>query len=121
MRNIVFDQRVKKCWGDYHAPVEKIIISQVHSSTKLSFFQIIYVSVIDFDRGILLPHLASCHEMMQLSDWLSSILKDQEEIMRITKEHQEKNGLHHIPMHTSRRTEFPINLYALIQYEIFEY
>ena len=117
MRNIIFDQRVKKCWGDYYPLVERIINSQVHSTTKVSPAQIIYGNAIDLDRGILLPHLASRHEKMQLSEWTSRMLQAQEDIIRIAKEHQEEHDVHHISMHTSERTEFPINSYVLIQYE----
>jgi hypothetical protein len=108
---------VKKCWGDYYPLVERIINSQVHSTTKVSPAQIIYGNAIDLDRGILLPHIASRHEKMQLSEWTSRMLQAQEDIIRIAKEHQEEHDVHHISMHTSERTEFPINSYVLIQYE----
>jgi len=121
LRNIIFDQRVKKQWGDYYPLVERIINSQVHSTTKVSPAQIIYGNAIDLDRGILLPNLQSRHEKMQLSEWTSQMLKTQDDIIRSAKEHQEEHDVHHIAMHTPERTEFPINSYVLVQYENLEH
>ena len=121
MRNIIFDQRVKNYWGDYYPLVERIINSQVHSTTKVSPAQIIYGNAIDLDRGIFLPNALSRHKQMQLSEWTSRMLKAQDDIIRIAREHQEEHDIHHISMHTPERTEFPINSYVLAQYENLEH
>ena len=52
MRNIIFNLRVKKHWGDYYPLVEHIINSQVHSVTKVSPEQIMYGNVIDLEQSI---------------------------------------------------------------------
>jgi len=117
MRNIIFDQRVKKNWSDYYPLVERIINSQVHSTTKVSPAQIIYGNAIDLDRGILLPTLPSRHEKMQLSEWTSRMINAQDDIIRMAREYQQEHDVHHIAMHTPERTEFPINSYVLAQYE----
>jgi len=121
MRNIIFDKRVKKYWGDYYPLVERIINSQIHSTTKVSPAQIIYGNAIDLDRGILLPNVSSRHEKMQLSDWTSRMLTAQDDIIRLAKEHQEEHDMHHIAMHSPERTEFPINSYVLVRYENLEH
>jgi hypothetical protein len=61
------------------------------------------------------------HEKMQLSEWIARMLQAQADIIRIAKEHQEEHDVHHISMHTSERTEFPINSYVLVQYENLEH
>jgi transposase InsO family protein len=113
MRNIIFDLRVKKHWGDYYPLVERIINSQVHSVTKVSPAQIIYGNAIDLDRSIFRPQYTKNHDKMQLSEWTARMLKAQADIIRIAREHQEEHDVHHISMHTSERTEFPINSYVL--------
>ena len=122
MRNIIFDNRVKNHWSDYHPIVERIINSQVHSVTKVSPAQIIYGNAIDLDRSILLP-TTSRHEKQgeKLSQWTARMLQAQEDVIRVAREHQEEHDVHHIAMHTSERTEFPINSYVLAQYENLEH
>jgi hypothetical protein len=122
MRNIIFDNRVKNHWSDYHPIVERIINSQVHSVTKVSPAQIIYGNAIDLDRSILLP-TTSRHEKQgeKLSQWTAGMLQTQEDVIRVAREHQEEHDVHHIAMHTSERTEFPINSYVLAQYENLEH
>ena len=45
------------------------------------------------------------------------MLKALADMIRIAREHQEEHDVHHISIHTSKRTEFPSNSYVLVQYE----
>ena len=105
--------------------MERIINAQIHSVTKVSPAQIIYGITIDLDRAILRqgdePNPSRHIEKMQLSEWTARMLQAQSELIRIAQEHQEEHDVHHISMHTSEHTEFPINSYVLLQYENLEH
>ena len=73
--------------------------------------------MIDLDRGIFLPHKVSNHKKMKYSQYMSTMLQAQEDIIRIAYENQVKTDLHHMAMHSPLRTEFPINSYVLTRYE----
>ena len=62
--------------------------------------------VFDLDRGIFLPHKASNHKKMNYSQYMSTMLQAQEDIIRIAYENQVKTDLHHMAMHSPLRTDF---------------
>ena len=45
------------------------------------------------------------------------MLQSHSNFVHIAQEHQEEHDVHHISIHAAERTEFPINLYALVHYE----
>jgi hypothetical protein len=117
LRAIIFEKRIKNKWSLVYPLVQSIINSEVHGTIKVSPAQIVFGNMIDLDRGIFLPHKVSNHKQMRYSQYMSTMLQAQEDIIRVAYENQVKTDLHHMAMHTSLRTEFPINSYVIARYE----
>ena len=121
IRNIIFDKRVKKRWSRNYPLVERIFNAEEHGVTKVSPAQIIFGNSVNLDRGVFQPHCVKNREKESLTLWVSEMLQDQENIIKVAKEHQRNSDLHHIAMHTAERTEFPINSYVMAKYENHEH
>ena len=117
LRAILFEKQIKNKWSLVYPLVQRIINSEVHGTIKVSPAQIVFGNMIDLDRGIFLPHKVSNHKKMKYSQYMSTMLQAQEDIIRIAYENQVKTDLHHMAMHSPLRTEFPINSYVLTRYE----
>ena len=118
LRAILFDKNIYTDWAIYLPLLQRIINSEVHSSTGVSPAQIIFGNAITLDRGVYqTPPAPRNDDRRPLSAYMANLLLQQKNIIEIAIKHQRhkdelslRAGIGILP------TEFPINSYVLAEY-----
>jgi hypothetical protein len=116
---ILFDKRIRHNWSREDLPmVQRIMNTEVHSSTGVSPAQLLFGDAIHLERGILEtfdPEIRNRDKDISLSDYMSNMLERQAELIRVAQEHQaEKDGQHLDSKGKGPFTEFPVSSYVLL-------
>ena len=123
LRNIIFDWRVSKKWSTYLPIVQRVINSTKHASTGVTPAEIVFGNSIDLDRGIFYdPSIGTTHQgavpiQQKMSTWMAGAIKAQAQVIALAQKHLAEKDAHHMATHsTTRRSEFLINSYVLVEH-----
>jgi len=81
LRAIVYHKNVHYDWSIYLPLVQRILNTEIHSSTGVSPAQLIFGNSIDLDRGIFQPKHVDENKEANLSDWTAKLLNYQARAM----------------------------------------
>ena len=123
IKAIVYDENSTYYWSDYIPFVQRILNTEVHSSTLWTPSQLVFGTAIDLDRGILTPNaLMKNHDHKAYSAYVERLVAAQKHAIEAAKYMQlEKDSRHMSQYHSdgisiSTITEFVIGSYVLLEY-----
>jgi hypothetical protein len=117
LRAIMFDKNIHTQWSTYIPLVQRIINSEIHTSTGVSPANIIYGNAINLNRGIFIPRdEIPLTPYKKLSSYMGDMLHKQQTIIEVARQHQLKLNEQHMLSKNSHVTQFPINSYVLVDY-----
>jgi transposase InsO family protein len=88
LRAILYHKNVHYDWSVYLPLVQRILNSEVHSSTGVSPAQLIFGNSINLDKGIFLPKNVNKDEEESLSSWTAKLLNYQSRALTIARHTQ---------------------------------
>ena len=118
VRAFIFDIISHDDWDKYLPLVQRILWTQVHSSTGVSPAALVYGNSVNLDEGILVDH----HEIddtspTSLSAATSTMLAVQERLFQTAAKLQRvKDNEHMSSEPTGKMQEFPVNSFVLMSY-----
>jgi hypothetical protein len=92
--------------------VQRILNTEVHSSTGVLPAQLVFGNSIDLDRGLFQPKHISEEKEASLSDWTAKLLNYQLQALTIAR----KDDRHLAAAPDTQLTEYPDNSYVLVEY-----
>ena len=122
LRNIIFDYRVAKKWSTYLPLVQRVINSTKHISTGVTPAEIVFGNSINLDRGIFYETSnvyvrQSIPQTKTMSRWMADAIKAQAHIIAIAQKHlKAKDDFHMASKSTTKKSEFIINSYVLVEH-----
>jgi transposase InsO family protein len=117
LRAIMFHKNLVHQWGDIYLLVERILNAEVHGTIGVSPAQILFGNAVSLERGVFCQRFRKGETTESLSDWMSNMLKAQNDILRIASETQQEHDMWHMARSDGRESEFPVNSYVLARYE----
>jgi hypothetical protein len=87
--------------------VQRILNTEIHSSTGVSPAQLIFGNSIDLDRGIFQPKHVDENKEANLSDWTAKLLNYQARALTIAKQTQSYKDEKHL----AEAPDTPITIY----------
>jgi hypothetical protein len=117
LRAIIFDKRIQCNWSMDHLPlVKRILNAEQKTSTGVSPAELLFGNAIDIGRRILYePSLPAGQEPIQLSEYMNNLLMQQNNLLQVAFETQQRTDTHHMSQYDDDFTEFPINSYVLVE------
>jgi len=117
LRAILFHKNVHYDWSIFLPLVQRILNTEVHSSTGVSPAQLVFGNSIDLDRGLFQPKHISEEKEASLSDWTAKLLNYQSRALTIARQTQSaKDDRHLAAAPDTQLTEYPDNSYVLVEY-----
>ena len=117
LRAILFHKNVHYDWSIYLPLAQRILNTEIHSSTGVSPAQLVFGNSIDLDRGLFQPKHVSEEKEASLSDWTAKLLNYQSRALTIARQTQSaKDERHLAAAPDDPLTEYPDNSYVLVEY-----
>ena len=118
LRSIIFETNSNTDWSDRLPIIERILNTEIHSSTGVAPYKLIYGNSIDLDRSIFTNTSTSTTRTPEnLGEWASRMLSAQKELIDKARSILKKKDEEHLRRDTVSRTEFAVDSYVLVQYE----
>jgi hypothetical protein len=117
LRAMVFAVKEKKQWPIYLPLAQRIINSEIHSSTGVSPNNLMFGGRIDLDCGFFLPFPVPNTGDVPLSQWSADLIAAQKRFIEVAALRQEKkDDVHKAKRSRNQITEFAPNSYVLVAY-----
>ena len=121
LRAIIFDRNIKHNWSRFLPLVQRIMNATVHESLGASPAQLLFGNAIHLDRRVILDRREIFRNIREpreqtLNHWVEEMIKAQAAVIKASQEHQRIRDDAHIVAHDTRRTEFAVNSYVLVNY-----
>lgn len=117
LRAIVYHKNIHYDWSVYVPLLQRILNTEVHSSTGVSPAQLLFGNSIALERGLFLPKNVTENKEANLSDWTAKLLNLQSRALTIARQTQyEKDQQHLAQAPDGIITQFPDNSYVLVEY-----
>jgi transposase InsO family protein len=116
LRSIIYDKKIKHDWSLSLPLVQRILNSQVHSTTKVSPAQLLFGNSINLERRMFREEWVEENNNSNptIRTYMDNLLTMQDNILRIARQNQSATDVHHIQdRKKGPSTEFPINSYVL--------
>ena len=114
LKALLFDRRVKDKWSSEQLPlVQRILNSEVHSSTGVSPADLLFGDTVNLNRRLIGKPVQI--QANNLADYVSRMLEAQDTLIKVAQETQKAKDEFHMSRHSvDFPTEFPVNSYVLV-------
>jgi hypothetical protein len=116
LRAFIYDRNILSNWQEYLPWVQRICNAARNEANATGADQLLFGNAIRLDRGIFLPHRLPHDVQVTLSTWAATMLKTQDELLKIAKVTQKKRDLDHLVKADIRRTDYPVGSFVLCDY-----
>ena len=117
---MIADMSIKKNWPNYLPFIQRIMNTQIKTTTGVSPTELIFGSSVNHDSQFLIkPNNTSSEDTHH--QHVEELMLAQEKIIKIAQDNQEEHDIHVIATRAqtnSHTTHFPINSYVLVDYEV---